>query len=80
MRWHVQKSLCAVKPRHRRCSDRPQRRPCLIPRADALSLSSRSKLLWYSIIESLVVIGLSLGQVHLVRRMFEKGSTRRYRV
>ncbi|PWN97979.1 hypothetical protein FA09DRAFT_330137 [Tilletiopsis washingtonensis] len=42
--------------------------------------STQSKLLWYSIIESLVVIGLSLGQVHLVRRMFEKGSTRRYRV
>lgn len=44
------------------------------------SFPRRSKLFWYSIIESLVVVGISVGQVWLVRSMFEKGSTRRYRV
>ena len=42
--------------------------------------STRSKILWYSITESLVMVGISVGQVYFVRALFEKGSTKRYRV
>ncbi|EPQ26664.1 uncharacterized protein PFL1_05644 [Pseudozyma flocculosa PF-1] len=42
--------------------------------------NTQSKIFWYSIIESLVMIGISVGQVYIVRALFEKGSTKRYRV
>ncbi|KAN0062747.1 hypothetical protein ACQY0O_004942 [Thecaphora frezii] len=42
--------------------------------------STQSKIFWYSIIESIVMIGISVGQVYIVRNLFEKGSTKRYRV
>lgn len=37
-------------------------------------------MFWYSIIQALVVIGISVGQVYVVKLLFEKGSTKRYRV
>ncbi|PWN50710.1 hypothetical protein IE53DRAFT_82068 [Violaceomyces palustris] len=42
--------------------------------------STQSRIFWYSVIESLVMIGISVGQVYVVRMLFEKGSTKRYRV
>lgn len=47
---------------------------------DQLSLLLRSKIFWYSIIESLVMVAVAVGQVYIVRFLFEKGSTKRYRV
>ncbi|KAK0543531.1 hypothetical protein OC846_003167 [Tilletia horrida] len=43
-------------------------------------VSTQSKIFWYSVIESLVIIGISVAQVYVVRHLFEKGSTKRYRV
>jgi hypothetical protein len=40
----------------------------------------RSKIFYYSIIESSVMIAVAAGQVYIVRWLFEKGSTKRYRV
>ncbi|CAD6888476.1 unnamed protein product [Tilletia caries] len=43
-------------------------------------VSTQRKIFWYSVIESLVIIGISVAQVFVVRHLFEKGSTKRYRV
>ena len=43
-------------------------------------LAHRSKILWYSVVQSIVMVGISVGQVYVVRALFEKGSTKRYRV
>ncbi|KAE8222531.1 hypothetical protein CF319_g4285 [Tilletia indica] len=43
-------------------------------------VSTQSKIFWYSVIESLVIIAISGAQVFVVRHLFEKGSTKRYRV
>lgn len=39
-----------------------------------------SKIAWYSIIDMLVMIGVAVAQVYVVRYLFDKGSTKRYRV
>ncbi|MCO5588330.1 hypothetical protein L7F22_042285 [Adiantum nelumboides] len=39
-----------------------------------------SKIAWYSIIDMLVMIGVAVAQVYIVRYLFDKGSTKRYRV
>ncbi|PWN35062.1 uncharacterized protein FA14DRAFT_133029 [Meira miltonrushii] len=39
-----------------------------------------SKITWYSIIDMLVMIGVAVAQVYIVRYLFDKGSTKRYRV
>lgn len=41
---------------------------------------SRKKILYYSFIESAVMVAIAAGQVYVVRWLFEKGSTKRYRV
>ncbi|KAK0529159.1 hypothetical protein OC834_002452 [Tilletia horrida] len=43
-------------------------------------VSTQSRIFWYSVIESLVIIAISVAQVYVVRHLFEKGSTKRYRV
>lgn len=40
----------------------------------------RKKLFWYSVIDAGVMIAVAVGQVYVVRYLFEKGSTKRYRV
>lgn len=42
--------------------------------------STQSKIFWYSVTQSVTMIGISLAQVYIVRALFEKGSTKRYRV
>jgi len=42
--------------------------------------STQGRIFWYSVIESLVIIAISVAQVYVVRHLFEKGSTKRYRV
>lgn len=42
--------------------------------------STQSKLFWYSLTDALIMIGVAVGQVFIVRYLFEKGSTKRYRV
>lgn len=42
--------------------------------------STQSKIFWYSVIESATMVGISVAQVWIVRALFEKGSTKRYRV
>ncbi|SPO30901.1 related to ERP2 - p24 protein involved in membrane trafficking [Ustilago trichophora] len=42
--------------------------------------STQSKIFWYSLVESVTMVGISLAQVYIVRALFEKGSTKRYRV
>ncbi|PWN87801.1 hypothetical protein FA10DRAFT_244746 [Acaromyces ingoldii] len=49
-------------------------------RGFALVKGTQSKIFWYSIIESLVMVAVAVGQVYIVRFLFEKGSTKRYRV
>lgn len=57
---------------------------CTIIASDAhpglFPVSIRSKIFYYSIIESAVMIAIAAGQVYVVRWLFEKGSTKRYRV
>lgn len=42
--------------------------------------STQSKIFWYSVVESATMVGISVGQVWIVRALFERGSTKRYRV
>ncbi|SNX83970.1 related to ERP2 - p24 protein involved in membrane trafficking [Melanopsichium pennsylvanicum] len=42
--------------------------------------STQSKIFWYSVVESVTMLGVSAAQVYIVRALFEKGSTKRYRV
>lgn len=42
--------------------------------------STQNKIFWYSVIESATMIGISAAQVYIVRALFERGSTKRYRV
>ncbi|SJX64840.1 related to ERP2-p24 protein involved in membrane trafficking [Sporisorium reilianum f. sp. reilianum] len=42
--------------------------------------STQSKIFWYSVVESATMVGISAAQVYIVRALFEKGSTKRYRV
>ncbi|TKY88704.1 hypothetical protein EX895_002335 [Sporisorium graminicola] len=42
--------------------------------------STQSKIFWYSVVESVTMVGISVAQVYIVRALFEKGSTKRYRV
>ncbi|GAK66266.1 endosomal cargo receptor [Moesziomyces antarcticus] len=42
--------------------------------------STQSKIFWYSVVESATMVGISAAQVYIVRTLFEKGSTKRYRV
>lgn len=42
--------------------------------------STQSKIWWYSVVESITMVGISVAQVWIVRALFEKGSTKRYRV
>ena len=42
--------------------------------------STQSKIFWYSVVESVTMVGISVAQVWIVRALFEKGSTKRYRV
>ncbi|UZJ53206.1 hypothetical protein CBS101457_002526 [Exobasidium rhododendri] len=41
---------------------------------------TQKKIFYYSIIESSVMVAVAAGQVFMVRWLFEKGSTKRYRV
>ncbi|PWZ00036.1 hypothetical protein BCV70DRAFT_200208 [Testicularia cyperi] len=42
--------------------------------------STQNKIFWYSVIESTTMVAISLAQVWIVRNLFERGSTKRYRV
>ena len=42
--------------------------------------STQSKIFWYSVVESVTMVGISVAQVWIVRALFERGSTKRYRV
>ncbi|CDU22288.1 related to ERP2-p24 protein involved in membrane trafficking [Sporisorium scitamineum] len=42
--------------------------------------STQGKIFWYSVVESATMVGISVAQVWIVRALFEKGSTKRYRV
>lgn len=42
--------------------------------------STKSKLFYFSVIESLLMIGISFGQVALIRYLFDSRGTKRYRV
>ncbi|KIS67281.1 uncharacterized protein UMAG_04383 [Mycosarcoma maydis] len=42
--------------------------------------STQSKIFWYSVVESITMVGISIAQVYIVRSLFETGSTKRYRV
>lgn len=42
--------------------------------------STQNKIFWYSVIESATMIAISAAQVYIVRALFERGSTKRYRV
>ncbi|EST09345.1 hypothetical protein PSEUBRA_000937 [Kalmanozyma brasiliensis GHG001] len=42
--------------------------------------STQSKIFWYSVVESATMVGISVAQVWIVRALFERGSTKRYRV
>ncbi|KDN40339.1 hypothetical protein K437DRAFT_270002 [Tilletiaria anomala UBC 951] len=43
-------------------------------------VSTQSRIFWYSIVESLVIISMSVAQVLVVRFLFNTSSTKRYRV
>ncbi|CAO1619749.1 unnamed protein product [Parajaminaea phylloscopi] len=42
--------------------------------------STQSKLFWFSITETLLIVGISFGQVSLIRYLFDNRGTKRYRV
>ncbi|SPC67755.1 related to ERP2 - p24 protein involved in membrane trafficking [Ustilago sp. UG-2017b] len=42
--------------------------------------STQRKIFWYSVVESGMMVGISVAQVWIVRALFEKGGTKRYRV
>lgn len=42
--------------------------------------STQSKLFWYSVVESATMVAISAAQVWIVRALFERGNTKRYRV
>lgn len=41
---------------------------------------TQSKLFWYGVFQTLITISIAVGQVYFVRWLFDKGSTKRYRV
>lgn len=48
--------------------------------ASRSSYALRSKLFYFSLIESALMIGISVGQVALIRWLFDSRGSKRYRV
>lgn len=45
-----------------------------------LTALCRKRILIYSILDALLVVGISVGQVFIVEALFERGSSSRFRV